>query len=180
MQTSWQLGEVSLWQGADQYTQTGACGLLEFGRAWNLPPNSLIPRTTAHFLSGKNNNSGIAWVGVLCNAPFTTSPANLGTTCNAPVSGTGLYGGAYGFTAGIDGNFNLDNPTVVWDILAYTPRDRPQLQLAAHPLLPEPERQRRLGRQLQRRPMRHDRLLLRHHRACRPAARAPARAAARS
>ncbi len=120
MQTSWQLGQVSLWQGADVHAQTGACGLLEFGQAWNLPPNSLIPRTTAHFLSGKNSNSGIAWVGVLCSAPFTTSPANLGTTCNAPVSGTGLYGGAYGFTAGIDGNFNIDNPTVVWDILAYS------------------------------------------------------------
>jgi hypothetical protein len=120
VQTSWELGEVSLWQGADVYSQQAACGLLEFGRVWNLPPNSLFPRTTAHFLSGKASNSGIAWVGVLCSTAFTTSPANLGTTCAAPVSGSGLYGGAYGFTGGIDANFNVDNPNVVWDIVAYT------------------------------------------------------------
>lgn len=120
VQTSWLLGEVSLWQTADPYSQQGGCGLLELGRQWNLPPNSLIPRSTVHMLSGKNSNSGIAWVGVLCNAPFTTSPAQVGTTCTGAVSGTGLYGGAYGFTGGIDANFNIDNPSAVWDIVAYT------------------------------------------------------------
>lgn len=120
VQTSWQLGNVSLWQTTDPYSQQAACGLLEFGRVWNLPPQSLIPRTTAHFLSGKASNSGIAWVGVLCSAPFTTSPAQVGATCTGAVSGTGLWGGAYGFTGGIDANFNIDNPSSVWDIVAYT------------------------------------------------------------
>lgn len=119
VQTSWELGHVSLWAVADPYVQTGACGLLELGRHWNLK-NTGVDRTVAHFLSGKNSNSGIAWVGVLCRAPFTTSPANLGVTCAAPVSGSGSYGGDYGFTAGIDANFDLDSPSVVWDILAFT------------------------------------------------------------
>lgn len=119
VQTSWSLGHVSLWTTTDPYAQTGACGLLELGREWNLN-NTGIDRTVAHFLSGKNTNSGIAWVGVLCRAPFSTSPANLGTTCNAPVSGTGNYGGDYGFTAGVDANFNINSPSVVWDILAFT------------------------------------------------------------
>jgi len=119
VQTSWSLGHVSLWQVADPYAQTSACGLLEFGREWNLS-NTAVTRTTAHFLSGKNSNAGVAWIGVLCSGPFSTSPANLGTTCSAPVSGTGSFGGAYGFTAGIDANFNINSPSIVWDILAFT------------------------------------------------------------
>lgn len=119
VQTSWALGHVSLWTTTDPYAQTGACGLLELGRHWNIN-NTGVERTVAHFLSGKNTNAGIAWVGVLCRAPFSTSPSQLGTTCAAPVSGTGNYGGDYGFTAGVDANFNINSPSVVWDILAFT------------------------------------------------------------
>lgn len=119
VQTSWALGHVSLWTTTDPYAQTGACGLLELGRHWNLN-NTGVDRTVAHFLSGKNTNAGIAWVGVLCRAPFSTSPSQLGVSCAAPVSGTGNYGGDYGFTAGIDANFNINSPSIVWDILAFT------------------------------------------------------------
>jgi hypothetical protein len=110
---------ASLWAVADPYAQTGGCGLLELGRHWNLN-NTGVDRTVAHFLSGKNSNSGIAWVGVLCSGAFNASPATVGATCAAPVSGNGSYGGDYGFTAGIDANFDLDSPSVVWDILAFT------------------------------------------------------------
>ena len=45
-------------------------------------------------LSGKSLGGGIAYVGVLCN---------------------GTHG--YGVSASLSGNFNIDNPSVVWDLL---------------------------------------------------------------
>ena len=30
------------------------------------------------------------------------------------------WGGGYGYTSGIDGNFNIGSPSVVWDIQAFT------------------------------------------------------------
>lgn len=118
LQTSWVLGDVSLWAVADPWVITDpGCGLLEFGRYWNLNHGATV-RTLSHFLSGKSTNAGIAWIGVLCRAPFSVNPADFGG-CPAPVNTTGNYGGGYGFTSGIDGNFNINSPSVVWDIEAF-------------------------------------------------------------
>ena len=69
--------------------------------------------------AAKTPTPGSPGWSALPGAVFDES-ANLGTTCNAPVSGTGNYGGDYGFTAGVDANFNINSPSVVWDILAFT------------------------------------------------------------
>jgi hypothetical protein len=53
-----------------------------------------VQRTVAHFLSGKNTGCGIAYLGVLCNRTY-----------------------GYGVSGSLAGNFNIDNPSVVWDIL---------------------------------------------------------------
>jgi hypothetical protein len=67
-------------------------------------------------MSGKPTNAGIAWVGVLCQSGFLY---NVGT-CGGLTPSYDNYGGAYGYTGGIDGNFDIDNPAVVWDIDAVT------------------------------------------------------------
>ena len=119
LQTSWAVGHVSLWATTDPWAiNDPGCGLLEFGRYWNLN-HGATQRTVSHFLSGKSSNSGIAWVGVLCSGGFSANPANFGG-CPAPVNVTGNWGGAYGFTSGIDANFNINSPSVVWDIMAFT------------------------------------------------------------
>lgn len=54
LQTSWVLGEVSLWAAADPWVISDpGCGLLEFGRYWNLN-HGATARTVSHFLSGKS------------------------------------------------------------------------------------------------------------------------------
>jgi hypothetical protein len=109
---------LRFWDGiTDPYAEGGntSCMLLEFGKYWNDHQAAVTPRTTAHLLSGKAMNAGIAWVGVLCSGPFSTSAAQIGASCpNQP--GTHLYGGAYGLTAGLDANFVQGAPTPVWDV----------------------------------------------------------------
>ena len=117
--TSWLLQHLSLWSQAqtDPWEQSNpACGLYEFGRHWN-DFRQGVPRTTAAFFSGKNTNSGIAWVGVLCRGGFNV---NLGTSCPELTPSVDNYGGAYAYIGGMDGNFDIDNPNVVWDIVAVT------------------------------------------------------------
>ena len=119
-QTSWALGEVSLWQTADPWVQTAsACGLLDFGRYWN-NNHPGITRTIAHFLSGKTVFAGTAWIGVLCSGPITIDAALIATGCTPPLTGVSNWGGGYGYTSGILGNFDLDHPTVLWDIQAFS------------------------------------------------------------
>lgn len=104
---------VSLWTtAADPWTQTSTlCGLMEFGRYWNLNRTG-VSRTIAHFLSGKSLGGGIAWIGVLCSNGFGASASCPGVPADA------AWGGGYGFTASISGTFNINNPTVMWDIMA--------------------------------------------------------------
>jgi hypothetical protein len=106
---------VSLWTAStDPWSQTTAkCGLMEFGRYWNLNKTG-VSRTIAHFLSGKATGGGVAWVGVLCSGAFGTSATCSGLPTDAP------WGGGYGFTGGITGYFNASNPTVMWDIMGVT------------------------------------------------------------
>jgi len=104
---------VSLWTtSSDPWTQTSTlCGLMEFGRYWNLNRTN-VSRTIAHFMSGKNLGGGIAWIGVLCSGGFGASASCPGVPTDA------AWGGGYGFTASISGTFNVNNPTVMWDIMA--------------------------------------------------------------
>lgn len=115
--TSMAVGSINFWDGvSDPWDEPGtACTLLEFGKYWN-DNNGAVTRTTAHFLSGRSMGGGIAWVGVLCSGSFNTSPAGIGTSCNT-FSGSSNYGGAYGVSANLVANFNINNPTSVWDII---------------------------------------------------------------
>ncbi len=65
----------------------------EFLGYWNTNMGS-VDRTLAHMLSGKSLGGGIAYVGVLCN---------------------NTYG--YGLSASLGGNFDINNPSVIWDIV---------------------------------------------------------------
>ena len=104
---------VSLWSTtSDPWSQTSTlCGLMEFGRYWNLNRTG-VSRTIAHFMSGKNLGGGIAWLGVLCRSAFSASASCPGVPTDA------AWGGGYGFTASLSGTFNINNPTVMWDIVA--------------------------------------------------------------
>jgi hypothetical protein len=84
---------------------------MEFGRYWNLNKTG-VPRTIAHFLSGKSLGGGIAWIGVLCSGGFNTSASCPGLPMDAN------WGGGYGFTASLTGAFDINHPTVMWDIMA--------------------------------------------------------------
>ena len=126
--TSWILAHLSLWsQGqTDPWAETNpGCGLYEFGRYWN-DVNNAILRTTTAFLSGKNTNSGIAWVGVLCSGQFNADVEYLRDSSGVLPCTGGLvpridnYGGAYAYIGGVDGNFDIHNPAVLWDIVAVT------------------------------------------------------------
>lgn len=88
----------------DPWTATSSdAALCELGTFWhNNRPPAQYPRDSAFFLSGKNVNSGIAWVGILCAGDFF-------------VPGCG-WGGAYGVLLGVDGIFSLTNPSFFWDI----------------------------------------------------------------
>lgn len=110
---------VSLWTGGtDPWTQNDTqCGLMEFGKYWNVNKTG-VTRTIAHFMSGKANGGGVAWVGVLCAGSFM---ATDGTSAHNPCPGlaateTTPWGGAYGYTGNLQGSFNINSPTVVWDI----------------------------------------------------------------
>jgi len=90
------------WDGP--YPDTTTSALYEFRDYWNSGSDVNIPttRTIAHMLSGKSLGGGIAWVGVLCYS----------------------YGHAinydFGVSASLSGNFNISNPSVVWDVLVVT------------------------------------------------------------
>ncbi|PIE91544.1 MAG: hypothetical protein CR997_00500 [Acidobacteria bacterium] len=109
------IGDLFLWSTTDPWTQqNAACGLYEFGRYWNDNRND-VSRTTAHFLSGKTMAMGIAWVGVLCRGAFNVNLSSSG--CNLTPAFDN-YGGAYGFSMGLDGSFDMSNPAIVWDVLS--------------------------------------------------------------
>jgi hypothetical protein len=120
LQTSWAVGYISLWASPDPWAQTSpSCGLIDFGKYWN-NNHAAVSRTLTHFLSGKSTNAGIAWVGVLCSGAFSIDAAAVASGCSPPLTGTSNWGGGYGYTSGIDANFNINSPSVLWDIMAFT------------------------------------------------------------
>ena len=114
--TSLVVQSLSLWQtSSDPWTQRNPlCGLLEFGKYWNLNRTG-VSRTVAHFLSGRATGGGMSWVGALCNGTFTTGRLN----CPELGAETTPWGGDYGFTGNLYGEFSLANPVVVWDSYAF-------------------------------------------------------------
>lgn len=92
------VSHLSLWPGttgSDPWSAAStSAGLNEFQSYWNSNRTS-IPRTTAHFLSGKRLGGGIAYVGVLCWSYY-----------------------AYGLTASLNGAVSTTNPSLYWDLLA--------------------------------------------------------------
>jgi len=108
------VGDLFLWSTTDPWTETDVgCRLYQFGRYWN-DNRSGVSRTTAHFLSGRSTNAGIAWVGVLCRGAFNVDLTGAG--CGLSPT-TDNYGGAYGYSSGLDANFNINTPSVLWDIV---------------------------------------------------------------
>jgi hypothetical protein len=118
LNTSLVVQSVSLWStAADPWTQNDTlCGLMEFGKYWN-QNHTAVSRTIAHFFSGKPSGGGVAWLNALCDSPFNSGAA---LSCPALGSETTPWGGGYGFTGNLSGNFNVNAPSVVWDILAVT------------------------------------------------------------
>jgi len=114
--TDLQISYLSLWStSSDPWTQSNpSCALYELGRYWN-DKHGGVSRTFTHMMSGKNNGGGVAWVGVLCLGGFNV---NIGTGCSGLTPAIDNYGGAYGYTGDLDANFDPNNPTVVWDIVA--------------------------------------------------------------
>jgi hypothetical protein len=113
--TSMQVSYLRLWTTAvDPWNQSSSiCNLFDFGKYWNDNMTGQS-RTIAHMMSGKNSGGGVAWRGVLCNGPFNYD--TTGSGCS--FTGVGNYGGAYGYTGAMDGDFTYENPTVVWDLMA--------------------------------------------------------------
>ncbi|MFL6262025.1 MAG: M12 family metallo-peptidase [Thermoanaerobaculia bacterium] len=107
---------LSLWQTSnDPWTQRNTlCSLLEFGKYWNQNKTG-VSRTIAHFLSGKLSGGGISWVGALCRKTFTTGY----TSCPELGAETTPWGGDYGYTGNLFGEFNVNNPVVVWDSYSF-------------------------------------------------------------
>ena len=97
------VGDVSLWAGgpaSDPWNHTDTLnGLQSFREYWNTNRTG-IKRAVAHFLSGRNLGGGIAYLGALCD------------------SGNSSYG--YGYSADVRGDFQINNPQLVWDIVVVT------------------------------------------------------------
>lgn len=111
LDTALTISYLSLWETSNEpWTQHRTlCALNQFGWYWN-SHRTHVERSLAHFVSGRNMGGGVAWLGVLCGQPFT-----VGANCPGLPS-SGLFGGDYGLSANIAGNFNPNNPQPVWDI----------------------------------------------------------------
>ena len=98
-QTRLTLGQINLWPNAAtdpwSFTSTSA-GLTAFKGYWSNNKEA-VPRTTAHFLSGKNLGGGIAYLNALCSNDY-----------------------GYGLSASLRGDFAISNPQPLWDIFVVT------------------------------------------------------------
>lgn len=113
--TSIRLPYLRLWTtAADPWNQVNPiCNLFDFGKRWN-DTQGEVSRTIAHMMSGKNNGGGVAWVGVLCASAFNYDTSGYGCS----FSNVSNYGGGYGYTGTMDGDFLYEDPGVLWDIVA--------------------------------------------------------------
>ena len=116
--TSLVVQSLSLWQtSSDPWSQTTTtCGLFEFGKYWNQNRTG-VSRTLAHFLSGKSTGGGVAWLNALCHGSFFSGGA---ASCPGLGAEGTPWGGDYGYTGSLAGGFNINSPSVVWDIYAFS------------------------------------------------------------
>jgi hypothetical protein len=106
---------LSLWTTADPWIQSDSvCGLLEFGKYWNDNRDG-VSRTLAHFLSGKSAGGGVAWLDVLCGDEFDYDATS--SACAGGLQGKDNYGGSYGFSGDLEGDFNPAKASIVWDLM---------------------------------------------------------------
>ena len=94
-----QISYTKLWTNgpdSDPWNNTSSVTTIlgELLAYWN-QNNSNVNRATVHMLSGKRLNSGVAYVGALCSNQY-----------------------GYGVSSSIQGNFRINNPAIVWDIVA--------------------------------------------------------------
>lgn len=118
--TRMEVSYLRLWETPDPFVQTTTgCALIETGKYWN-DNQTAVGRSTMHFMSGRASpRAGVAWLGVMCGAPFSMSPASLGYSCPGLDPNTvSNYGGAYGVSMGLTGGFDAGNPAAVWDVVA--------------------------------------------------------------
>ncbi|MFB1487009.1 MULTISPECIES: M12 family metallo-peptidase [unclassified Thiocapsa] len=111
LQTRLGLGNVYLWTtSADPWVETGSttCRLYEFGRYWRNNRAS-VPRTLAHFLSGRALGGGVAWLDQLCQPARSTTQS---TGC-ATVGSDLVYGG-FGVSANLNGTIGTPGAPA-WD-----------------------------------------------------------------
>jgi Metallo-peptidase family M12/IPT/TIG domain len=110
-----QVNYLSIWTTpSDPWVATTSInGLYEFGDYWHAH-RSAVPRKTAHFLSGRNLGGGVAWVGVLCSSDFLCSSGSCGSGAD------GHYGGGYGISGNMSGQFSTTNPGLYWDLFVVT------------------------------------------------------------
>jgi hypothetical protein len=113
VRTTLQISYLSIWTtSSDPWSATSpSAALYEFGDYWHANRTG-VSRTTAHFLSGKSLGGGVAWLGVLCYGDFLCSGGNCGSS-----SANGHYGGGYGVSGSLSGQFSTSNPGLYWDIL---------------------------------------------------------------
>jgi hypothetical protein len=114
--TSLYLSHVSLWTtSADPWDESSSiCLLYQVGRYWN-DNHGATTRTIAFYMSGKSTGGGVAWVGVLCRGQFSLDIAASGCGMSPDYDN---YGGGYGFVGSLNGSFDINNPQVIWDIVA--------------------------------------------------------------
>jgi hypothetical protein len=113
--TSLEIPHMRVWTTpADPWTEASPiCNLFQFGKNWN-DTQGAVTRTIVHMMSGKSNGGGVAWVGVLCSGPFNYNTSGSGCS----FSNTSNYGGGYGYTGAMSGNFDPQNPGILWDLVA--------------------------------------------------------------
>jgi hypothetical protein len=113
--TSIHLPYLRLWTSSSDPWAQGSpiCNLFDFGKRWN-DTQGAVSRTIAHMMSGKNNGGGVAWLGVLCSGAFNYATSGYGCT----FTNNANYGGGYGYTGSMEGDFVYENPGVLWDTVA--------------------------------------------------------------
>jgi hypothetical protein len=115
--TTIQVGDIFLQTVAgDPWNETEVlCRFYDFGRYWN-DNRGAVSRDAAVMFSGRTTGAGIAWLGVLCSTAFNT---NIGVVaCPGLTPANDNYGGHYAYVSGIDGDFDIWNPLVIWDLVA--------------------------------------------------------------
>ncbi len=116
--TTWQVASVSLWSSSDPWTQQNrrSCLLFEFSRYWNQrnPMPGTPVRTVAHLLNATDTNGGEAFFDGLCRHGWSLDSSDAGCSLTPAIDD---YGGSYGVSGGIRGDFDINDPQSVWDIV---------------------------------------------------------------